>query len=260
MTHSDSPLLSAFTRRAFLYCAASTAMAASSKPGHELQNETIRLELHAGPEGVYLARLALNREPGWPGKGFSDNLLPGAADTTLLRSGTAILVEGSGWHGSRMPDPSKAIAGPGWLRLEGIELGPAERPIAREEWSLELGTNGLRWRITRTFLEACHLTADRFPALVLSTQNGHGSYSEIPGFLDAEMLLDGIKGFPVNVSSQWYEVVSPRREQSIHFAPSNLNGKVGFTSGFFSYAKGCGRWHRLRRHAGRGERGPHGAG
>src|ERR1035441_6134148 len=29
------------------------------------------------------------------------SLLPGKADTTLLRSGTAILVEESGWHGSR---------------------------------------------------------------------------------------------------------------------------------------------------------------
>ncbi len=136
-----------------------------------------------------------------------------------------------------MPDPSKVTAGPGWLRLEGIELGPAERPFAREEWSLELGAAGLRWRITRTSLKACRLTADRFPALVLTTQAGRGRYSEIPGFLDTEMRLDGIKGFPVETGAQWYEVVSPRREQSIHFAPSNVNAKVRFTSGFFSYAK-----------------------
>ncbi len=237
MAHSEFPLPPTFTRRVFLYSAASTLLAAPAEPGHELRNDAMRLELHAGPEGVYLASLALNRDPGWPGQGFSGNLLPGKADTTLLRSGTAILVEGSGWHGSRMPDPSKVTAGPGWLRLEGIELGPAERPIAREEWSLELGAAGLRWRITRMFLEACRLTADRFPALVFSTQAGGGRYSEIPGFLDTEMRLDGIKGFPVEVSAQWYEVVSPRREESIHFAPSNLKAKVRLTSGFFSYAK-----------------------
>jgi hypothetical protein len=221
----------------FLYSAASTLLAAPAEPGHQLQNEAMRLEVHAGPEGVYVTRLALNREAGWPGQGFSDNLLPAKADTTLLRSGTAILVEGASWHGSRMPDSSKVTAGPDWLRLEGIELGPSERPIAREDWSLELGADGLRWRITRTFLEACRLTADRFPALVLSTQVEGDGYSEIPGFLDAEMRLDGIKGYPVELGAQWYEVVSPRREQSIHFAPSNLNAKVRFTSGFFSYAK-----------------------
>src|ERR1035438_5381504 len=236
MAHSESPLPSAFPRRVFLYSAASTLLAAPAEPGQELQNEAMRLELHAGPEGVYLASLALDREPGWPGQGFSGNLLPDKADTTLLRSGTAILAEGSGWHGSRMPDTSKLTAGPGWLRLEGIELGPAERPIAREEWSLELGAAGFRWRITRTFLEACRLTADRFPALVFSTQAGRGRYSEIPGFLDTEMRLDGIKGFPVEQGAQWYEVVSPRREQSIHFAPSNLNAKERLTSGYFPYS------------------------
>jgi hypothetical protein len=175
MAHSEFPLPAAFTRRVFVYSAASTLLAAPAEPGHELQSDAMRLELHAGPEGVYLASLALNRESSWPGQGFSGNLLPGKADTTLLRSGTAILVEGSGWHGSRMPDPSKVTAGPGWLHLEGIELGPGERPIAREEWSLELWDAGLRWRITRTFLEACHLTADRFPALVLTTQAGRGN-------------------------------------------------------------------------------------
>ncbi len=237
MAHSEFPLLSPFSRRAFLFSAASTLLAAPAEPIHVLQNETMRLSLHAGPEAVYLAKLALNREPAWPGQGFSDNLLPPAPDTTLLRSGTAIWVEGSGWYGSRMPDPSKVTAGPGWLRLEGIELGPANRPIAREEWSIELGPAGLTWRITRTFLESCHLTADRFPALVSSTHAARGGYSEIPGFLDSAMLLDGTKGFPIELATQWYEVVSPRREQSIHFAPSNLNAKLHLTSGFFSYAK-----------------------
>ena len=89
MAHSELPLPAAFTRRVFLYSAASTLLAAPAEPGHELQNEAMRLELHAGPEGVYLASLALNREPGWPDQGFSGNLLPGKADTTLLRSGTA---------------------------------------------------------------------------------------------------------------------------------------------------------------------------
>ncbi len=187
---------------------------------------------------MYLSKLALNREPGWPGKGFSDNLLPGKADSTLLHSGTAILLEGSGWHGSRMPDPSKVTTAPGVLHLEGIELGPVERPIAREEWFIELGSKGLIWRINRTFLEACRLTADRFPALVFGTHDKRsGGYSEIPGFLDVDMGLDGIKGFPIESTEQWYEVVSPRREQNIHFAPSNLHAKVRLASGFFSYAK-----------------------
>ena len=237
MPHSDSPLTSTLTRRVFLYGSASTLLLASAEPIHTLHNENMHLELHAGPEGVYLTKLALNREPGWPGKGFSDNLLPTTAATTLLRSGTAILVEGSGWHGSRMPAHSKITASPGQLQLQGIELGPVEHPVAREDWSLELTANRLRWRIKRTYLEPCRLTADRFPALVLSTQNDHDGYAEIPGFLDADMLLDGIKGFPVELSSQWYEVTSPRREQSIHFSPSNLNAKLRLTSGSFSYAK-----------------------
>ncbi len=92
MAHAEFPLFSAFSRRVFLYSAASTLLAAPAEPGHELQNDAMRLELHAGPEGVYLASLALNREAGWPGQGFSGNLLPGKADHTLLRSGTAILV------------------------------------------------------------------------------------------------------------------------------------------------------------------------
>ena len=237
MADSESPFPAELTRRVFLCSAASTLLAAPAQPAYQLRNEAMQVELHAGPDGVYLASFALNREAGWPGQGFSANLLPGKADTALLRSGTAILVEGEGWHGSRMPDPSKVTAGPGWLRVEGIELGPAERPLAREEWSLELGPDGLRWRITRTFLETCRLTADRFPALVLTTQAGRGRYSEIAGFLDTEMRLDGIKGFPVETASQWYEVVSPRREQNVHFAPSNLHAKLRLASGFFSYAK-----------------------
>jgi hypothetical protein len=185
MGHSEFPLPSSLTRRVFLYSAASTLLAAPAEPNHELQNEAMRLELHAGPEGVYLAKLALNRDAGWPGRGFSDNLLPGKAASTLLHSGTAILLEGSGsgWYGSRMPDPSKVTAGLGWLRLEGIELGPVGRPIAREEWSLELGAAGLVWRITRTFLGACRLTADRFPALVFSTHAVDGGFGNprLPG-------------------------------------------------------------------------------
>ncbi len=142
----------------------------------------MRLELHAGPEGVYLASLALNREPGWPGQGFSGNLLPGKADTDSV-------AQRHGHSGGRSRAgmaaacriPPKLRPGPAGCAVEGIELGPAERPLAREEWSLELGAGGLRWRITRTFLEACRLTADRFPALVLSTQAGRGRYSEIAG-------------------------------------------------------------------------------
>ncbi len=115
---------------------------------------------------------------------------------------------------------------------------PVEHPVAREEWSIELGAKGLIWRIARTFLETCRLTADRFPALVFETHDAHsGGYSEIPGFLDVEMKLDGIKGFPIESQNQWFEVVSPRREQNIHFAPSNLYAKVRLTAGFFSYAK-----------------------
>jgi hypothetical protein len=237
MAHSEFPSPGALTRRVFLCSAAAPLLAAPAEPIHELHNDAMRLELHAGPEGVYLASLALNRDAGWPGQGLSGNLLPGRPDTALLRSGTAILVEGSGWHGSRMPDPSKVTAAPGLLRLDGIELGPVERPIAKEEWWLELGAAGLRWRITRTYFEHCRLTADRFPAMVFTTQAGHGRYSEIPGFLDPEMQMDGIKGFAVEPGAQWHEVTSHRREENIHFAPSNLHAKVRFTSGFFSYAK-----------------------
>ncbi len=82
----------------------------------------MRVEVRAGPDGVYFSKLALNRELGWPGKGFSDNLLPRKADSTLLHSGTAVLLEGSGWYGSRMPDPSKVTNAPGRLDLKGIEL------------------------------------------------------------------------------------------------------------------------------------------
>jgi hypothetical protein len=63
MAHSELPLPSALTRRVFLYSATSALLAAPAEPGHELQSDAMRLELHAGPEGVYLASLALNREP-----------------------------------------------------------------------------------------------------------------------------------------------------------------------------------------------------
>lgn len=229
---------SASNRREFLCSAASVLMARAAEPSLKLENEAMRLAVQTGPDGVYIAQFALNLKSGWPGKGFSANLLPDKAVSTLLRSGTAILVEESAWFGSRMPDPSKITSGPNWLRLEGIELGPVERPIAREEWRIELGPKGLIWRITRTFLETCRLTADRFPALVFSTHDERTSgYAEIPGFLDAEMLLDGIKGFPVETKLQWFEAVSPRREQRIHFSPSNIHAVVSLSAGFFNYAK-----------------------
>jgi hypothetical protein len=225
------------TRRVFFYSTAATLLVAAEQPGHELHSADMRLDLHASTDAVYVASLALNREAGWPGQGFSRNLLPAKAEGALLRSGTAIQVAGSGWHGSRMAHPSTITSGPGRLRVEGVLLGPAERPLATEEWTIELDASGLRWQITRTFLEDCRLTADRFPALVFWTQAANETYSEIPGFLDDQMKLDGIKGFPVDVKAQWYEVISSRREQNIHFAPSNLNAKIRLSTGGFNYAK-----------------------
>ncbi len=225
------------TRRVFLCSTASMLLAAGEQPGHELADNGMRLELHAGTDAVYLSSLALNRDAGWPGQGFSRNLLPAKADTVLLRSGTAIQVEGSGWHGSRMADPSRVTSGPGWFRVEEIFLGPGERPLVKEEWKIELGKSGLRWQIKRIFLEECRLTADRFPSLVFWTQGANETYAEIPGFLDTEMRLDGIKGFAVDVQAQWYEVVSSKREQSIHFSPSNLNAQIRISTGTFNYAK-----------------------
>ena len=64
MAYSELTLPSALTRRVFLYSAASTLLAAPAEALYELHSEAMRLELHAGPEEVYLASLALNREAG----------------------------------------------------------------------------------------------------------------------------------------------------------------------------------------------------
>ena len=178
------------TRRLFLSSVAVSPLlrrAPAEPPTYRLQNDDLHLECHASPDAVYLSKLSFG----------AGNLLPTKAVTSLLCSGTAIFVEGSPhWFGSRLPDPSKITASPNSLRFEGIELGPIGRPIARKNWSLELSpATGLLWRITRTFLESCRLIADRSPALVFATQsaNGDGAYSEIPGFLDADMQLNGIQ-------------------------------------------------------------------
>lgn len=237
--------MTVLTRKAFLETA-SAALGAPLRLGadgpnsFELRNDCFRLRLHAGPDGVWIEQLSWNEN----GR-FTANLLY-TKSQPLARSCTGLLAEGRGWLVSRATNSTRIIPeGAGRLRVDDILLGPEDTPLAREKWLIELGGSQLRWKIERTYLEDCRVIADRFPALAFRTEGTKGEtlsapgarFSEIAGFLDTEMLLDGTRAFLLDDKTRCHEVISPNRNQEIVFAPSSMALESRLTEGWFSYAK-----------------------
>lgn len=148
-----------------------------------------------------------------------------------FRTGTAILPAGGRWAVS----DREAV-----LERSGdydVLVGEGDAPLARERWWIESEPGAIRWRIRREYLRDVRVEADRFPALVLSTRKRKG-FGDIPGFLDPDAALSGTAAFPLKAGKQeWYEMISPRRAQVLHFAPSGTAVDSELESGFFSFAK-----------------------
>ena len=203
-------------------------------------NDLFHIRFHSGEDGVWLDSLRLNQEDARPGAPFTESLLP--LDPTLpeLRSGTALLIEEAAgtapkWYGSRVALPMKLKgAKPGeageWASIDDILLGPTDNPIARERWEFELDDDAFLWSIERQFLREARVVADRFPALVLRTTASEPAvpggparthYTEIAGFLDPAMDLQGKAGFP---ESGWFEAISPGTKGRVEFGNLPANG------------------------------------
>jgi hypothetical protein len=212
-----------------------------------LRNDLFHIRFHVGADGVWIDDLRLNQEHSRPGAPFTESLLPLEPKAPELRSGTAILLEGSAgeaakWQGSHAALPLKIKGGETdegvyWLRIDDVLLGPEDTPVARERWDFELDGDVFWWSIDRRLLRDARVIADRFPALVLRTTAteptapggpARSHYTEIAGYLDPAMEIQGKAGFP---EGEWYEAVSPpheRTERQAHGLREAL-GRLGFS-------------------------------
>jgi len=198
-----------------------------------LRDDMFHIRFHVGADGVWIDDFRLNQEQTRPGAPFTESLLPLDPKVPELRSGSALLIEGAAgeaptWHGSRVPLPLKITGGNPdedvyWMRIDGILLGPADDPIAREVWDFGLDGDEFYWSIQREFLREARIIADRFPALILRTTASEPAapggparshFTEIAGFLDLAAQIEGqskgATGFP---EGSWFEVISPGQRE-----------------------------------------------
>ncbi len=163
-------------------------------------------------------------------RSFLAGLATSAAEGANVTGVTAILPAGGRWQVA-----NRTVS----LDTNGswdVAVGEA----VRERWQVTSNAEGFEWRIRRQFLRDARMEADRFPALIFPTHTGKG-FSEIPGFLDPEMILSGTEAFALGdwEKQAWYEALSAAREQQVQLAPSGRVYDVRFTTGLFSYAKTC---------------------
>lgn len=226
------------TRKRFLglLSVAATTPALAAQKSIPLANESLRLRVSVSDQATWIDQFAFLTD-----RGFTHSLLHTAPGAPILHSGTALMIEGQA-HTSR--GGSVESDGVRLGRVRDVLIGPEGRPYARENWLIELDGACLRWRIERHFLEDCTILADRCPALVFATgmppevsATGGVYFSEIPGFLDLDMELDGDRGFLFDKERRLYEVLSRKRAMEVAFAPSGMALEFRMDSGMFSYVK-----------------------
>jgi len=209
-----------------------------------LRNDLFHIRFQVGTEGVWIDDFRLDQEQTRPGAPFTESLVTLKPEVPELRSGTALLMEGAAgeaakWHASRAALPLKIkVFEPDdevyWLRIDDILLGPADDPVARERWDFQLGGDELRWIVERHFLREARVVADRFPFLALRTAASEPAapggparshFTEIAGFLDPAMQINGKTGFP---TGNWFEAISPVLQKVLVGEANSLPGKLAW--------------------------------
>jgi len=198
----------------------------------ELRSDTMRVTIVAGTGGVWLDQLALKRtgdrvDAEFAKSEFTNNLLQASG------SGSAFLPVDMPWQAAHLGPSGKVTCDHSSAHISGILIGPDTAPSAREEWTLTVRDDVLQWNITREFLRAVTLRADRFPCLAMTTE------AEIASFLDPTAQIQSPRLFLLEESGDYAggEMVSPRRVQWLEFSPSGLVVDSQMTTGFFSFVK-----------------------
>ena len=170
----------------------------------ELRSDTMRVTIVAGTGGVWLDQLALKRtgdrvDAEFAKSEFTNNLLQASG------SGSAFLPVDMPWQAAHLGPSGKVTCDHSSAHISGILIGPDTAPSAREEWTLTVRDDVLQWNITREFLRAVTLRADRFPCLAMTTE------AEIASFLDPTAQIQSPRLFLLEESGDYAggEMVSP---------------------------------------------------
>jgi hypothetical protein len=247
----------------------------------QLNSSALQVEIVVGANftaPTWLSSLKINQRPAWPDSpsAWTGNIVVGMQqwggpqfdvqnDNELISwslSGTGLYsLDDSGSSGGSMQHGYGSRGGHithqngTAVVVDGILVGPVDRPWATERWTLALEQEqgGLSWDVQRMFICDVSVIADKTPALALPHTIPHGvggrpNYTasrgpQTIGFLDQTMVLNGSGtdsgGFWIATHGgnfSWMEVVSPERAQLLRLAPSGMALRSTQTAGLFSFS------------------------